>query len=351
MRRLAALAVLPVLFGAAVPAQEVSRSFGPADAPRRLILRTTTDMEILAPTVARFLATRPDLALDYEQWGSNDLFALTAAECRAGTPKADLVISSGVHQMVRLVNDGCAAPWRSDATAALSPALSWRDELFGVSSEPAVMVYNRDLVPPEEVPLSRFDLLDLLRPADTAYAGRIATYDIERSGLGYLFAFVDSQEASTFGALMEGFARTGAVATCCSSEIIAGVSDGTYLIAYNVLGSYAQSAAADDPSLGIVEPADYTVVLSRAALLPGPVAGPEAGALLDYLLSPDGIRSLARNHLTDAGQTGEETTGGRRVPIGLGPSLLVAMDQAKSRRFIARWRQTFSGAGAPDTSR
>ena len=122
-------------------------------------------------------------------------------------PQADVVISSAVHQMVELVNLGCGTTFRSPQTSALAEPLRWRDELWGITREAAVVIYNRALVPAEDIPSTRFALLDLLRPAGSPYAGRVATYDIEESGLGYLFAFKDSQEASTFGALTAMFNR------------------------------------------------------------------------------------------------------------------------------------------------
>jgi len=344
------IGALALLVHMALPglAQEAVQSFGPADAQSRLRLRTTTDIAIFAPTVEAFLATQPGLAVDYEQWGSNDLFALTMRECAAGAPQADIVISSGVHQMVRLVNDGCAAPYRSARTALLPPELRWRDEVWGISREPAVMVYNRRLVPEAEVPRTRFDLLDLLRPSASRYAGRVATYDIEESGLGFLFAFMDSQEASTFGALMEAFGRSGAVATCCSAEIIAGVAEGRYYMAYNVLGPYAQTQAARNPDLGIVHPADYTLVLSRAALFPGAEVPEAAGRFLDFVLSTEGQLAMGRSHLTrahpDDGAAAEapvDLDSAARL-IALTPSLLVALDKQKRAGFIRRWRETFA---------
>ncbi|WP_163847394.1 ABC transporter substrate-binding protein [Pseudooceanicola aestuarii] len=342
-RAVPALLLLPLLLLAwPLAAQEATRLFGPPDAPRRLTLRTTTDISVLAPTIRAFLDARTGLAIDYQQWGSNDLYALTAQDCAQGRVAAGLVLSSAVHQMVKLVNDGCAAPWRSEATQALPPGLRWRDEIWGLSSEPAVIVYNRDLLPPGDVPATRFDLLDLLRREDGAYDGKVATYDIETSGLGFLFAFMDSQEASTFGALMEAFARSGAVATCCSAEIIDGVARGEYLLAYNVLGSYAAEQAAADPRLGILTPRDYVLTLARAAILPGPTARADAGALLDFMLSPAGRRALAASNLIIAPSDPDATRRGRRVAIPLGPTLLVAMDQARSQRFIARWRQSFA---------
>ena len=206
-----------------VSAQEMTHLFGPEDAPRRLVIRSTTDTDVFAGVVEAFLAERSGVSVLYEQWGSNDLYALTLQDCRSGQVGADAVISSGVHQMVKLVNDACAAKYESTLTRALPQALRWRDEVWGITREPAVIVYNRASVPPTDVPRTRFDLLDLLRPADTPYAGKVATYDIEASGLGFLFAFMDSQEASTFGALLESLGRTGADATCCSVEIIEGV--------------------------------------------------------------------------------------------------------------------------------
>ncbi|MDN3720654.1 extracellular solute-binding protein [Roseibium salinum] len=186
-------------------------------------------------------------------------------------------------------------PYRSRLTGQLPDALSWRDELWGITREPAVIVYNRDLVPPGDVPRTRFDLLDLLRPFDTPYAGRIATYDIEESGLGYLFAFADAQEASTFGALQESFGRSRTVSTCCSAEIIQGVAEGRYLMAYNVLGSYAQDFQQRDERIGIVLPSDYTLVLSRALMIPKQAKNKlPAKEFLDFLLSPEGTFELQK---------------------------------------------------------
>ncbi|KEO50975.1 ABC transporter substrate-binding protein [Thioclava pacifica] len=349
MIRLLVSLALWVFFAAAASAQqpEAIRHFGPDQPAREITLRTTTDVAILAPAIGDFLTTHSGLAIRFEQWGSNDLYEVGERDCLAGRAGADLVISSGVQHVVKLVNDNCAATWVSAETSALSPELRWRDQVWGISREPAVMVYNRALVPPDEVPLTRFDLVDLLRPAQSPYSGKVATYDIASSGLGFLFAFVDSQEASTFGALMEAFARSGAVATCCSAEIIDGVARGRYLIAYNILGSYAAQAARDNPDLGIIAPADYTLVLSRAAYLPGPTVNPDAAALLDFLLSAPGKRALAKTNLIDpavddgGGGNREEALTPRRL-IALGPPLLVATDDMKTARFLERWREIFA---------
>ncbi|PIL19727.1 hypothetical protein P775_13255 [Puniceibacterium antarcticum] len=348
------LCVILCLLALPATAQEIRRSFGRQTATVRLLVRSTTDIEVFSPVIDAFLAVRPDLAVDYEQWGSNLLYDLTLSDCASGRRGADVVISSGVHQMVQLVNNACAAPHVSALTTALPAALRWRDELWGITREAAVIVYNRDLVPPEDVPLTRFDLLDLLRPTASPYAGKVATYDVESSGLGYLFAFSDAREATTFGALLESLGRTGAVATCCSAEIIDGVANGTYLIAYNVLGSYAQVAAQSDPRIGIVLPQDYTLVLSRALMIPKAAAhADQAEALLDFLLSAAGRAALSDVLLITAlsDKAGAEDrpplSETALRPIGLSPALIVALDQQKRAQFIRRWRENLSRGVRP----
>ena len=337
------------LLAAPATGAELEATLGSTDADAQVVtLRTTTDFDVLAPVLEAFLEDRPGLSISYEQWGSNDLLDLTRADCASGKPGADLVISSAVHHMVALVNAGCASAHSSPMTQRLERDLTWRDELFGLTREPVVMVYNRDLVPPEDVPRSRFDLLDLLRPDNSRFRGRVATYDIEESGLGFLLAFADSLEATTFGSLLEAFGRSEAVTTCCSAEIIDRVIRGDYLVAYNVLGSYALDHAETEPRLGVVAPSDYTLLLSRAAMIPRGASDPAgAGSILDYLLSDDGRRQLTRARLwTDLDEQdgaaldlpADTVAASRYIPLSL--AMLVAMDAQTREAFIETWRGT-----------
>ena len=124
----------------------------------------------------------PGLQVTVESWNTNDLYEAAAATCRSGRPEADLLMSSAVDQFVALVNDGCALPHQSAQTAALPASRNWRNELFGVTREPAVIIYNRDLVSPGRgaaVPL---------RPHRPAAAGghplRRTCRDLRHRGVG-----------------------------------------------------------------------------------------------------------------------------------------------------------------------
>lgn len=339
--------LLALLLLAASPAlaQEETARIGTGETV--FTIRSTTDVDIIRPALDAFIELNPDVSILYEQWGSNALYADSLAVCEGrGTP-ADAVFSSAVHQMVALVNAACAQSYLSTLASALPEARRWRNELWGVTEEPAVIIYNSALIPRARIPRTRFALLDLMRSAPQDLRGKIATYDIEESGLGYLFAYSDSLEATTFGAMLEGFARTDAVATCCSAEIIQAVADGTFLIAYNVLGSYVANAA--PTGVGVVLPEDYTLFLTRGYMIPKQAQHPGlAGRFLDFLLSAPGQAILAQAGLIYA-QEPDETAllPSARRSIRLAPPLLVALDQSKARQFTSLWRQAFAAKGAP----
>ena len=316
--------------------------------PTELHVQGAADIASFGPVMDAFAAAHPAYSVMLEQWNTNDLHAAASADCRDGDFDADLVVSSAVDLQVWLVNQGCAQPHVSALTAALPAGRNWRNELFGLTAEPAVIVYNRRLVPEAEAPTSRFQLLDLMRNPGKRYLGRIATYDIEKSGVGYLFAFTDSVQASTFGSLIEAMGANGAVATCCSAEIIAGVAEGRWLIAYNVLGSYALPQADRNPDLAIIAPEDYTLMLSRAGLIPRGAAHPQgAAALVDFLLSPAGQAELTRQRLiVTMGEAGDIQLRGQSTasmrPIELSPVLLLGLDRQKRDQFLAAWRAAFA---------
>ncbi len=320
-------------------AQEATASFGRGNDP--MLIRSTTDIAIIAPVLERFAELNPDLRITYEQWGSNALFQHSRTVCKDGRNPADVVFSSAIQQMVWLVNSACAHRYRSPLTEALPDARRWRDELWGITTEPAVIAYNKALLDDQHVPRNRFALLDAMRTQPDLLRGRVATYDIAASGLGYLFAYGDSLEATTFGSLIEGFARIDAVATCCSSEIIRDVAEGRFLIAYNVLGSYV--ANADAPGVGVILPEDYTLVLSRALMIPAQAANKDAATgFLDFLLSPEAQNLLAASGLVaqmDAAETGL-TPSARRF-IALSPALLVARDQQRRAELFKLWNAAF----------
>ncbi|MDP2118781.1 MAG: ABC transporter substrate-binding protein [Hoeflea sp.] len=312
-----------------------------------LVIASVTDLDFMRPLIAAFQDTNPGMSVTYIEDTSNILDASVSRACADRRFFADLVISSSIAQQVRLVNSGCAREIESPVLESLPDWAQWRGELIGLTYEPAVMVYNKAAFATAGPPRSRFDLIDLMRQSGSLNA-RIATYDIEDSGVGYLFAFQDSTEASTWGRLIEGFGRNSVATFCCSADIIDRVADGRAHIGYNVLGSYAQSRADKDPRIGVILPTDYTLVLARAGYIPREARDANAArAFLELALSDRGRTILdgeTRLLTPLSGADALARLGGDEEPafrpIPLTPALLVSLDQAKRARFLSQWRKS-----------
>lgn len=210
---------------------------------RRLLVHGATDVEAMRPLIEDFQTIMPGLAIEYVDYLTNDLFKEAASACEQQKYSADLLLSSSVDQLVKLANDGCALAHSSATTETAPDWANWREEIYGFTFEPAVIVYDDRTVPPTDVPNTHEELAELLRQKPEVYKGRIGTYDVEASGIGYLLAYNDSRVAPTsYGRLLESFGRAETITRCCNNEVLGELLKGNIRIAYNILGSYAYAA-------------------------------------------------------------------------------------------------------------
>jgi iron(III) transport system substrate-binding protein len=312
----------------------------------RVLIHGATDLAAMRPLILDFQKTAPGVVVEYADYVTNDLFRDAMNACAKGGPTADILLSSSVDQLVRLANDGCAQPHQSAETANAPEWANWRDEIYGFTFEPVLFVYDKRTVPEADVPRSHEALAELVRRPSASYHGRIGTYDIAASGVGYLLAFNDSRQAPTvYGRLLESISRADPLIRCCNSEVLGELANGNIRIAYNVLGSYAYAAAKSNPNLGIVVPRDYALILSRGAMIPSTAHRPDLGKrFLNYLLSARG-RAVARQNSFFFSEDGDMPSDGPENlvasgigrPIRIGPALLAAQDEMQRRQFIESW--------------
>jgi iron(III) transport system substrate-binding protein len=313
-----------------------------------LTIHAVADLSAIEPMIRDFQKAQPGVTVDFTDYLTNELYDLLADQCAKGEAMADIVISSAVDHIAKLANDGCAQSYLSPNTSRIPDWAKWRDEVFGFTFEPAVIVYNRNLVAPADIPRTHHDLAELLRSKPELYDGKIGTYDIEQSGIGYLFAFFDTQQSNIFGRLLESFGRSRAILRCCTGELLTRIETGELLIGYNLIGSYAYGRYRDGAPIGIVMPRDYTLVLSRTAMIPVTAGHPDLGKMfLDYLLSSRGQEIAAEKSFffsfdrpfppgVDAVEPGAGS--GVYRPIIIGPALLSTLDQQNRRRFLSEWK-------------
>lgn len=324
-----------------------------AAAGRRAVrVFATTDRPQVQALLEGFESAHPAHRVDYHELGSNDLFQrVLAARAPDHPDRPDVVWSSAMDLQIKLVNDGHAARHVSPHAGRLPSWAVWKHEAYGTSIEPVGMVVHRDLLADTELPGTHGGLIRYLAQHAGRLHGRVATYDIVRSGLGYLLAAQDLTVHPQHWALIESLAHLRARLHAGTHEMLEQVSGGRALLAYNVLGSYAQTYLRDKPWLALRYFDDYTLAAARVAFVARHAPNAEGARLwLDHLLSAGGQRQLAQpggQHPVHSGARAEATAlaplPAALRPIRLGPGLLAHLDDSVRMALLRRWKAAFEG--------
>jgi iron(III) transport system substrate-binding protein len=317
-----------------------------ARAEGRVVIHATTDPDAAAPLLADFAALHPDIRVEYVEMGSSELYE-RSLRADASVGSADLLWSSAMDLQMKLANDGYALRYASPEARRIPTWAVWKDEAFGTTYEPIGFVYNTRLLAAAEVPDSHAALVKALREQPERFRGKLAAYDPARSGIGFLLLTQAARTDPAFAEAAKAYGDAGVKLYATTAEMMRRVGAGEALIAVDAIGSYALAARRGDPSVGFVTPRDYTLVMSRIALVPRAAMHPSAAKVfLDYLLSLRGQQVLARAELyaIRPEATGDATAaalarslGASLRPIPVSPSLLVYLDRAKRAEFLRRW--------------
>lgn len=299
-----------------------------------LKILSTTDTEVFAPLISEFQAQNPEVAVAYTVASTQEVFRALYDEGAA----FDLAVSSAMDLQMKLANDGFARGHQSDETTQLPSWAGWRDQLFAFAQEPVVLILSKPAFDGLPMPQTRSDLIRLLRENPEVFRGQIGTYDPNRSGAGYLFATQDARQSDTYWRLSEVMGGLEPRLYDASGAMIADLQNGTLVMAYNVLGSYAQARLSGDASTAVVEFDDFTHVLLRTALIPRTAARPAlGGAFIDFLLSENGQALIETKtglpRISEAALAADPS----QRPIRLDPGLLVFVDPLKRQRFLNEW--------------
>ena len=302
-----------------------------SETPKRVLrVLSSTDISFFTPIIENYLASNPDTSVEYLVTSTANL----DAAFRRNPEAYDLVISSAMDLQLKLTNDGHAM--RLSGLGHPDWA-QWRESLFAFTAEPAAIVINRKAFVGRRVPQTRQDLILALRARPDIFRGRIGTYDVRTSGLGYLFATQDARISETFWRLMEVMGRLQIKLYCCSGDMIDDLADGSIMVAYNVLGSYAAARTQTNDDLQIILPSDFPTTMMRTLFVSHTTRYPEQSR--DFLRHVIALQSEPVDRdvfllppLTD----GQGSSIGQST-IGLGPALLTYLDTLKRETFIKEW--------------
>lgn len=323
-------------------------------AARTLTVYSSLDVPLAQAMIKGFQQANPAIAVRYEELLTADIYDRIVAETDTKGATADIAFSSAMDLQVKLANDGYAQQSDLPMSARWPRWANWRNTAYALTFEPAVFVYHRPSFKDAAPPATRRQFVDFLEAEGDAVFGRIATYDIERSGVGFMFMSRDQEQFSDIWSVIGAMGAAGVKLYSTSSAILERVADGRFVLGYNILGSYAADWASRDPDVGIVLPRDYTVVMSRIGLVPAAARAPDLGRkYLEYFMSAEGQAVMARElqiAAVNPDVSGENTAntmqanlGAQLRPVPVSPGLMVYLDQVKRARLIKRWNDALRG--------
>jgi iron(III) transport system substrate-binding protein len=347
------MAILTAVVCLSVPAWAEITVFPALDGrteARSLVVYSSLDAPLARPMIEGFQKANPDVAVHYEELLTTDIYDRVIAETDAGKGTADIAFSSAMDLQVKLANDGYAQESRLPLSDRWPRWANWRDTAYALTFEPAVFVYHKPSFKDAPPPATRGQFVDFLKAQGDKVHGRIATYDIERSGVGFMFMARDQEQYPDIWSVIRSMGAAGVKLYSTSSAILERIADGRFVLGYNILGSYAADWAARNPDVGIVLPKDYTVVMSRIGLVPAASRSPDLGRrYLEYFMSAEGQTVMARELQIAAvnpdvsGQNTanrmQEVLGAQLRPVPVSPGLMVYLDQVKRTRLIERWNE------------
>ncbi|SRR5579871_2484150 len=315
----------------------------------RLVVYATTDTAAVAPLNRAFEERYPGVKVEYREMESNELNRRFMGETATGRPSADVLWSSAMDLQFKLVNDRYAEAYASPESGSVPEWANWRNEAYGTTFEPVVFAYNERLLRGDDIPQTHADFAQVLKKNPGRFRGKVTTYDVEKSAVGSLLAAQDSRASPAFWDLTRLLGAADVRLETSTAAMMERIGSGAALLGYNMIGSYVMARAELDPSVAVVLPRDYTLVLSRVVFISKSARDPNAARLwLDFLLSrrgqgllsekskvPSIRRDISGPYTADALV---RTLGASLRPVVVGPGLLVHLDRFKQQEFLKQWR-------------
>ncbi|ABQ90673.1 extracellular solute-binding protein [Roseiflexus sp. RS-1] len=280
----------------AAPTAPTAAPTEPAAMPKGEVVVYTTRAEALfKPVIEAFNAAYPDIKVTVLN-GSNSELAARILEERAN-PKADVLINSDILTMENLAAEGVFAPNNSPAVMAV-PADYRADDgsWVALTLRARVIMYNTDLVSPEELPKKMVDLADpkwkdVIGSANSTNGAMMAQLVIMRNQLG---------EPAT-EAFIQGLLENNAQFFGGHTDVRKAVGAGELKLGL-VNHYYYHLSKAEGAPVGVIYPDQedgglgLMVNSTNAGIIKGGPNPEMARIFVDFMLSPAGQKIYAERN-------------------------------------------------------
>lgn len=314
----------------------------------RLSLYSTTDEELAKELIEAF-TKKYSIEVDFTDMGTNNAYSRTVAEAEAKQMGADIVWSSAMDLQLKLASEGYTETYQSPEKKNIPDWANYKDSVYATTVEPIGVIYNTKAFPDGSFPKTRAGLIDYMKSHVDQLKGKVATFDPEKSGIGFLMQTNDAVSSENFWELAKAMGAVKVKSYTATGTMRETVVSGENIMAINVIGSYALDWVKTTPNLGVAFGQDYTAAFSRPAVIPRGAPHPNAARLfLDFMLSKDGQTALSRRGLPsvrsdiEGGLDLDSLTamvGGNLKPIALDDRLLSNLKPQNRIKFFREWNK------------
>jgi iron(III) transport system substrate-binding protein len=272
------------------PAEPAAALQGPTG---ELTVYTSRAEALFKPVVEAFNAKYPDVKLTVLN-GSNGELAAKILEER-NNPQADVLINSDTLTMESLAAEGAFQSNPSEAVKAVPDAYRAEDGSWvALTLRPRVIMYNTDLVKPEDLPKSVLDL------ADPRWKGQVGSADSRNGALmANLVALREIVGPEQTEAFIKGLVANDTTWFGGHTEVRKAVGAGELALGF-VNHYYYHLSKAEGAPVGIIYPDQDSFGLvvnsTNAGIVKDAKHAELAQLFVDFMLSPDGQKVYAEKN-------------------------------------------------------
>jgi iron(III) transport system substrate-binding protein len=264
-------------------------------ATQDVVVYTSVDDVFARPVAERFekeTGVKVRLVPDTEETKSTGLLNRLIAE--KGRPQADVFWSGDPVRAAILKAKGVSTPYHSLQAEGLPPQFSDPEgHWIGFSARARVLIYNRNLVPEGQEPISVMDLLAPRFKGKTCIANPL--FGTTSMHAAALFAVLGEDNAKAF---FEGFSANGGKMLSSNGEVRRRVAAGEFALGITDTDD-VNVAQLEGKPVGMVYPDANgigTLIIPNCAVLIASGPNPDAGRrFIDYLLRPETEKALAES--------------------------------------------------------
>ncbi len=261
----------------------------------KLIVYSGRSEPLIQPVLAAFQAKYPQIQVLLKS-GSNSQMANTLLEEKAN-PQADVFITTEVFTAHALSREGIFQSYEPAGYQNLPDAYKAEDASWvGLTHRMRVIMYNKDLVSPDELPDSMFDLTDPKWKGQIAAAG--STNASMQAHIASMIQVVGQEQTEAW---VNGLLKNEATFFGGHSDVRKAVGAGEFKLGL-VNHYYYYLQLAEGSNVGIIYPDQATAEMgiisnaTAAAMITGSRNPNAARAFLDFLVSAEGQKIFAEGN-------------------------------------------------------